>query len=416
MTAGNGSEPGTLLIIGGRLQAVEKAKALGLRVVLLQHRERLQPGQAEAADALLLIDYLDWELTRPIVVAAHEAYRFTAVVTLVEQATELAGRINDVLGLPGTSYEVARRFHDKLGMRERLHAVGFESVAAAPVASAEDIRAFGSRHGYPVVVKPTDGTGSRGAALVDAEQDAEPVWDRLASLRERGDLPMATFYPLGEFMAEEYVEGPEYSVESFSFKGNHVVLAVTEKTQSGFTEVGHAQPAPLTGSDERAVVDHTAGFLTAMGLLDGVGHTEIRLSADGPRIIEGHDRVAGDRIMDLVEAVYGVDIERYAVGWPTGRLPEIAERPAPRGAAATRFLTAEPGVVAAVHGVEEVRAHPGVLDLDVSVAVGDVVERMDDNFGRHAQLLVTAKDTASAVELCESLLSRIRVVPRAATD
>ncbi|EST31130.1 hypothetical protein N566_20875, partial [Streptomycetaceae bacterium MP113-05] len=148
----------TILIIGGRLEAMQKAKDLGLRVVFLQHKERLLPGQAELADALLLVDYLDWEVTRPLIRAAHEAYGFGAVMTLVEQATELAGRINDLLGLDGHSYEVAHRFRDKRRMREWLHEVGFESVGCSEVESAEDVREFGSRHGYPVLVKPMDGT------------------------------------------------------------------------------------------------------------------------------------------------------------------------------------------------------------------------------------------------------------------
>jgi pyruvate/2-oxoglutarate dehydrogenase complex dihydrolipoamide dehydrogenase (E3) component len=62
----------TILIIGGRLQAIEKANKLGLRVVLLQHKDRLLHGQAQAVDALILVDYLDWEVVWPMVQAAHE--------------------------------------------------------------------------------------------------------------------------------------------------------------------------------------------------------------------------------------------------------------------------------------------------------------------------------------------------------
>ncbi len=95
-----------------------------------------------------------------------------------------------------------------------------------------------------------------------------------------------------------------------------------------------------------------------MGLRDGVSHTELRLTSRGPRVIESHDRVSGGRVMDLVEAVYGIDLERHAVGWPFRLVPELPWRPAARGAAATRFLTAEPGTVVAIEGADEVRAHP----------------------------------------------------------
>lgn len=400
----------TILIIGGRLEALQKAKELGLRVVFLQHKERLLPGQAETADVLLLVDYLDWEVTRPIVRAAHEAYGFTAVMTLVEQATELAGRINDMLGLDGTSYEVANRFRDKQRMREWLDKTGFESVGCAEVRTAEDVREFGTRYGYPVVVKPLDGTASRGVAIVERSEDADDAWERLTGLRHRPDLPMSTFYPVDAFIAEEYIDGTEYSVESFSFAGRHIMVSITSKFRVGVVETGHALPAVLPADEERTIVEHVTGFLAAMGLRDGVGHTELKLSSKGPRIIEGHDRVAGDRLLDLMTVTHGVDLEQYASGWPMRKVPELTERPAVLRGSATKWVTADPGVVQSVEGADEVRALPGVFAVDVHVAPGDVVTEMADNFGRHVQVLVTAEDTLAAIDACDAVMGKVRVV------
>ncbi|MEW2268890.1 ATP-grasp domain-containing protein [Streptomyces sp. SID685] len=408
------AQPDTILIIGGRLEALQKAKELGLRVVFLQHKERLLPGQADTADVLLLVDYLDWEVTRPIVRAAHEAYGFTAVMTLVEQATELAGRINDMLGLGGTSFEVARRFHDKLRMREWLHHTGFESVGCAEVTSAQDVRDFAERHGFPVVVKPLDGTASRGVAVIHSPADVEESWAEVTGLRGRADLPMATFYPVDRFIAEEYIDGVEYSAESFSFDGHHVVVSLTGKFHDGCVEMGHALPAILPEDVETAAVAHVVGFLTAMGLTDGVGHTEIKLSSKGPRIIEGHDRVAGDRLLDLVAVTHGFDMERYASGWPMRVLPALADRPEPVLGSVTKWVNGSPGTVVAVEGVDELRAEPGVFAVDVHVSPGDVIEPMADNFGRHVQVLVTADTTAAAIERIDSLMDRVRIVTRPA--
>jgi len=399
----------TLLLIGGRLQAIEKANAMGLRVVFLQHKDRLLPGQAETADALLLVDYRDPKVALPLVRAAHEVYGFTATVSLVEQATELVGRINDDLGLRGTSYNVAHRFHDKLVMRQWLDEMGFESVAASSVSQLSELLDFGDQHGYPVVLKPVDGTGSRGVVRIDGPHQAEGAWQRAQGLRGRTDLAMAKFYPVDRFIVEEYIDGPEYSAETFSFDGNHVIVSFTDKLTDGVVEVGHAQPAALSQQDEAVLEDYIVRYLQAMGLRDGVSHVEVKLSARGPRIIEGHDRVAGDRVMDLVQAVYGIDLEKYAVGWPFRQVPALSERPTANGGAATRFLTAEPGVVTAIDGVEEVRGYPGVLDLDVKVRVGDRVGVVTENFDRSGQVLVIAEDTASASQLCESLDRKVRI-------
>jgi biotin carboxylase len=403
-----------LLVIGGRPQAIAKARELGLRVVWLQHRKPVRAEYATAAEAVLMLDLRDHDRVLPVVRAAHEAYGFTRVVSLVDQAMELVGAINDEFGLPGTSYEVAHRFCDKHAMRTWLRDKGFEDVAADRVDDAAALRRFGERHGYPVVLKPVDGTASRGVVRIDSAADAAAAWTAASSLRDRDDLPFAAYYPVGDLMVEEYLDGPEYSVEAFSFAGRHTVIAITGKVWAGHIEMGHVQPAALAAADEDAIATHVTGFLDTMGLRDGVSHTEVRLTARGPRIVEGHNRVAGGRIMDLVDEVTGIDLERHAVGWPFGLVPDLPDRPRIRHAAATHFLTATAGTVVEVDGADEVRGHPAVLDLEVDVEPGEVVPELTDNFCRCGQVLVAAADAASAADLAASLAGRVRIETRGA--
>lgn len=401
-----------LLIIGGRPQAVRKARELGLRVVWLQHKKPLAPGHADPADAVIMLNYRDWDAALPMVRAAHQAFGFQRVVTLVDQALELAGQINEEFGLPGPGTAQARRFRDKLAMRAWLRDSGFEKVAAEAVTDAEALGRFGARNGYPLVLKPIDGTASRGVIKIDSPAAVAHAWRAASALRDRADLPFAAYYPVREFLAEEYLDGPEYSVEAFSFAGRHSIIAITSKSWAGFIEMGHAQPAALAADEEDTIVGYVTTFLDAMGLRDGVSHTELKLTCDGPRIVEGHSRVAGGRIMDLVAAVYGIDLERYAVAWPFQLVPELPARPEAHGAAATAFLTAEPGTVVAVEGADQVRARADVLDLEVDVAPGDVVPELADNFCRPGQVLVTAADTRAAVDLAARLASEVRIVTR----
>ena len=404
-----------MLIIGGRLQAVERAKELGLGVVLLQHPDRLVPGQAEAAHALILADFTDWEGIRPLIIGAVNTHGIRRVVSVVETGMETVGRINDLFGLKGTSYEVARRFKDKLAMRRRLAELGVEEVGAARVGSGEQLRGFADRHGYPCVLKPVDGTGSRGVRLVSGPGEADAAWEWACGVRGNADLKLARLIPVDAFIVEEYLAGPEYSVETFSFDGRHVVVAITEKLTSGTVETGHAQPARLSPQDEDAVVRHVGDCLDALGLTEGPAHTEVILTAAGPRLVEAHDRVGGGRILDLVKHVHGIDLEQYAVGAPFGLVPDLLDRPAARGAAATRFLGAEPGTVVSVEGVEAVRSRPEVLDVSLAVGVGDRVVPVRDNLDRIGQLIVAGEDTASAVAACAELAAGIRITTRPET-
>jgi biotin carboxylase len=399
----------TILIIGGRVETIAKAKELGLRVVFVQHRDRMLPGHVELADALLMVDYTDWEVVRPLVEAAYEVYKFTKVVSLGEQAMETVGRINDHFGLGGTSFEVSALFKDKLVMRRHLAQAGLPSVAAADVTGPADIEEFGREHGYPVVLKPIDNTASRGVVVIERPEDVLGSWEYGSGLRDRDDLVLGQFFPVGRFLVEEYIPGPEYSVETFSFGGRHSVVSITEKYTNGVVEAAHALPARLTAESEAEVCDYIRRFLSTMGLQDGVAHTEIKISPLGPRVIESHDRIAGERIPELVVNAYEIDLEQYAVGAPFGLLPELPDRPVALRGAATRFLSAEPGVVTGFTGAEAVRDHPDTIDLLLFVKPGDRVVSVVDNFDRSGQVLATGVDTAAAAQTADELAALITV-------
>ncbi|MFE3230291.1 ATP-grasp domain-containing protein, partial [Nocardia sp. NPDC059228] len=313
-------------------------------------------------------------------------------------------------------HKVAKLYHNKLDMRQWLGTTRFVTVCSAECKSAYSVREFGAAYGYPVIVKPTDGTASRGIAVIAGADDVDAEWERLTGLRNRSDLPMATFYPVDGFIAEEYIDGTEYSVESFSFAGRHIVVSITDKFHDGTVEMGHALPAILGDEVERTIVDHVTGFLTAMGLRDGIGHTELKLSSKGPRIIESHDRAPGDRLLDLMVVTHGVDLEQYASGWPLRVVPELTERPSAKFGSVTKWVNGSPGVVTSIEGVDEVRDLPGVFGVDVYIKAGEEITPMADNFGRHVQVLVTAESTAEAIDRIDGLIDRIRVHTEPTTD
>lgn len=412
MAAENDGALGTLLVVGGRIDTVRKAVGLGLDVVLIQHRDQFVPESAKLARAVIIADYTDWDTVEPLLVAAHQAYGFTAAVSLTEPGLGPATRVNDLLGLHGNSYAVSRLLTDKFAMRKHLEALGgpaaAASVAAEEATDEKSLLVFGQRYGYPFIVKPSNVTASLGVHRVDGPEDIPGVWRQVEELRERTDLQWAGFFEVGPHMVEEYIDGPEYSVEAFSFDGRHVVVAVTEKLTSGFVELGHAQPARIDERAEAALIGCATMFLDAIGQTHAASHTEIKLTANGPKIIEGHNRIGGDRIVDLLEAAYGVDFELLTVGAPFGLTEPLAQRPPLVRAAATRFLLGEPGEVIEVVGADAVRDHPDVLGLDVTVRPGSVI-RPGSNWDRCGQVVAVGTDTDSVLRLCAELTERISI-------
>lgn len=390
----------TLLLVGATDETVEKAKRLGLDVLLLQHPTKTTDRQRELADLLEVVDYTNWELVRPIAERWREAPGFAAVTSITEPGLENAGRLNDLFGLGGTGYEVTRRLRDKAAMRAHLAAVDPAAVLARPLAAREDLDAFGAEAGYPFVVKPTDATASIGVQRLDGPADADRVWARVRELSGTRTDRVSTLMLLQDFLMEEYLDGPEFSVESFSSAGRHVVVAVTEKftDPAHFAELGHAVPARLSPADEDRIREAVTAFLDRVGIRDGVCHTEIRLGARGPRVVESHNRVAGDAIPELVLAVYGIDTIELALAAPFGLAPELPDRPEPHGGAAVRSLVGRPGdVVECVEGVAEARALDDVLAVRISAAPGETVRPLRDNWDRLGLVAVTGPDTTAAV-------------------
>ncbi|MFI8995036.1 ATP-grasp domain-containing protein [Streptomyces sp. NPDC053542] len=407
----SGASPGGVLVIGGRTDVLRKAKALGLHVVYVQQPEYFLAEEAAWCDKALLVDYTDWRELRPLVAAAHEAYGFTCAFSTLEPALEPVGLVNELLGFDGNPHQVSNLLRDKWAMRRHLAGAGPLSVAAAEAGGRESLVEFGRAHGFPFILKPVDAAASLGVLRVDGPGDIDAVLDRLEGLRGSSEHQFANFFRLERFLLEEYLDGPEYSVESLSFDGRHTVVAITEKrTHTEFVELGHALPARLAPGVEAEITGCVTAFLDAVGLRQGPAHTEVRLSSRGPKVIESHDRTGGDRISELVEAAYGIDLEARALAWLSGRGEDLPGRPRPLAAAATRFLTSAPGTVVEIHGVEAARALDGVLDVSVGVRVGDTVPPLQASWDRVGQILVTAADTAAAVDLCDRVAEKISIV------
>ncbi|MFD8492434.1 ATP-grasp domain-containing protein [Amycolatopsis sp. NPDC059657] len=403
-----------LLLVGANDEWVRKAKDLGLTVLLLQHPSKLTPLQEELADVVHVLDYTEWAEVEPVARRLRAEPGYEVALSLTEPGLDNAGRINDLFRLGGTGFEVTKRFRDKLTMRKHLAAIDPNAVGAQTLEQREQLDAFGARYGYPFIVKPNDATASIGVHQVNSPADADAIWAAVERLRGTRTDRISTLMLLQDFLMEEFVEGPEFSVETFSFSGRHVVVAITEKftDDAHFAELGHAVPARLDVETQDEVSAAVGSFLDLMGLRDGVSHTEIRIGARGPQVIESHNRGAGDAITDLVQGAYGIDLISYALGWPFGLVPELPGRPVPKAGASTRFIVGVPGKVESIDGADEARAQKGVLDVRISAKVGDTVRTLRDNWDRLGLVAVVGADTTDAIRRGAELIGetiRIKV-------
>ena len=343
----------------------------------------------------------------------HKAYPFQAVVSLFELGLLPAARINEALGLGGESVATVELLLDKWRMRRHLATRGISPVASAVGRTAQDLREFVQANGLPIIVKPIRESGSLGVFCIRDRADVDVVAERFRSLDDKqwaaGDLACADSFH--EFLMEEFLDGPEISVETLTFDGRHVVVAVTDKetADGGFVEIGHSQPSGCSAETLREVTRLVTDFLDAVGLRNGPGHTEVKLTSRGPRVVESHNRIGGGRINELAEIAYGVDMERYALGARFGLVEPLTGSPEPRGGAAIRVITPEPGRVVEVTGVDAVRADPAYVDLQLALEPGAEVPPLTWNEDKVGHVIARGATAAEAIAHSQRLAAAIHV-------
>ncbi|MGW2999660.1 ATP-grasp domain-containing protein [Streptomyces sp. NPDC001155] len=248
--------------------------------------------------------------------------RFSAIVTFSERLLRLTARLAHDLGLPYHSSEVASLLTDKHLQRNQLRESGVENTRSHLIKSSDEWHRAVRALGFPLVLKPQRGEGSRDTYLVTDPEQGSAVVARMLSAAG------ATGTGEKQLVAEEFLRGrPEriwgdyVSVES-AVQGtsiHHVAVTGKFPLRHPFREVGQFWPAALSEDEDRQVKELTERALRALGVSIGMTHTEIKLTPRGPRIIEVNGRLGG-HISDLARRANGLDLielaGRLALGEP----------------------------------------------------------------------------------------------------
>ena len=260
--------------------------------------------------------------------------------------------VADALALPANGVGSTLCCTNKYAMRQALQAAGLGAyIPRFCKAAGEEQLARADALRYPLIVKPTDRSGSRGIFKVQNQAELREAFRRSAPLSFEKAC-----------VVEEFFAGAEYSCESISQNGTHHFLAITQKFTTGaphFIETGHLQPAGLSAEQARRVYEILGRALTALGIRNSAAHAEFRLNEAGELcIMEIGARMGGDCIgSGLVPRSTGHDFVGYVLDVALGLPLRLVQRPH-FGAAAIRFVM-EP---AQLQQLETIRAEaPGLI-------------------------------------------------------
>lgn len=219
--------------------------------------------------------------------------------------------VGEKLGLPCNGINTVLQCTNKYEMRKKMQANGVKTPKFIKVNGADKFDLTGFK--FPLIVKPTDRSGSRGITKVN---DISLINDAIEHSTKDSFEKNA--------IIEEYIEGEEYSCECISVNGKHHFLAFTKKFTTGspnFIETGHLEPAPLDKKTKAKIIDEVFKALDALEIKNSASHTEFKLDKHGNiGIIEVGARMGGDCIgSDLVYLSTGYDYIKMVIDVATGQ-------------------------------------------------------------------------------------------------
>ncbi|MFF7178571.1 ATP-grasp domain-containing protein [Streptomyces sp. NPDC008121] len=331
--------------------------------------------------------------------------RPTGVVAGFEYVVQHSAELARELGLPALGPEAAEAVRQKDVMRRWCAERGIAFPRSVPVPPEAD---GPCPLPFPVVVKPVDCGGSLLVSLCRNQEE----YDRArASVHTPGEV---RFHPDPRRIAlvEEYVEGPEFSLDGWVDGDGPHLASVTTKFLSEpprFFEMGHIATAPEHSPHGEALTEFTRSVVAAFELSVGPFHIETRIDRDrGPVLIEVGARLAGDNIPELVLAGPGVDL--CAATADAARGLRHRRGPVSGVSAGLAFVTTDrPGSYAGtLSGLEPFTGAPEFRDLVPEAEPGAVLDP-DDIFSNRVARIHFEGDLDRVERLVAAVLEDVKV-------
>ena len=372
-----------ILIIGaGFLQSyvIRKAKEMGYITLAVDANEKAL-GFAYA-DEHAVINIVDEEAC----LAYAKDKQIDGVLTAATDYGVLtAAYIAEQMGLPGLRYESAKRIKNKYLVRKCLYENKIDDTEQAYLVDAStDVEALKEILRYPVMVKPCDGSGSRGANRVDEPCALAKACCVAcdASLTHRAEI-------------ETFIVGQEYGVESLVVEGEVHVLGVMKKAMTAppyYAELGHQIPSGLSLELEERVKECVKKAITALDLNFGSVNMDLLVTDTGKiYIVDIGARMGGNLIgSHIIPIGTGVDymanMIRNAVGDAVDLSPVQLPQPI-----ATRLLALSPGKVELLPDIEEIAKKQNVL-IEHHLRVGDAINTYRTNLDGCGYIVATGNN------------------------
>ncbi len=386
-----------VLVVGaGFLQSfvIKKAKELGYYVYAIDMDANAVGFKY--ADEYELINIVDKEAA---LLYAKEKCVDGVLTAATDYGVLTVSYIAEKMNLPGINFNSAQLIKNKYEVRKRLHEAGADDTGLSyQIAGEADIESITEKVVFPVMVKPCDGSGSRGAARVDS----------LAQFADACRTAMSCSITK-KATVEPFIDGVEYGVESFVCNGKTHILAVMKKWMTKppyYAELGHAVPSGLSLEIENKIRGCVEKAIEVLGINFGSVNMDLLLTEKGSvHIVDIGARMGGNLIgSHIIPMGTGVDyignIVRASVGDEVSFEPKTDKK-----CVATRLLALTPGKIKALPDMASYINENTFIEHHLEV--GNTINEYHTNLDGCGYVVCTADDMTVASECAEKLKNKI---------
>ena len=393
----------TVLIIGGgilQVPLIETAKSMGLKTIVADINKSCEGFKV--CDITFEISTRDIEGVVREVKKLSQKVQIDGVLTAGTDASMTVSAAANALGLPGIRYVDAEAASNKIKMRKRLQKAQIPIPKFAPVWNIKDAREALDFLDFPLVLKPADNMGARGVVKINNQTELQDYF-----------LHSKKCSTSGEMILEEFMEGPEFSVDALSWKGNFEITGIADRIITGapyFIEMGHNMPSSYDKSTLTEIKNIMIDGMKALGITIGAGKGDIKLTKDGVKVGEIAARLSGGFMSSHTYLFStGVNLNQAILEIALGKEPSNI-KPTLNKVSIERSLLASSGKLEEIRGIEEAKKIHGVNDLFVLNKVGDIIQKPKDNIQKTAHIVITAENLEKAEEIFQIAQNTVKFV------
>lgn len=392
-----------LMILGAsilQLPAIEKAKEMGLDVVVVDMNPDAVGFKVPGIEKEI-ISTIDIQA----VISAAKRHRIDGIMTLAtDMPMRTVAAVAKEMNLIGIDEETALKATNKAEMRKALQVNNVPIPKFYVVGNKDEYKDVVKQFNVPFIVKPADSSGSRGIFEVKDIHNEDLIVEAYEYCHP--------FSRVGDVVVEEYMEGPEVSVETLTVNGECHVIQITDKLTTGaphYVEMGHSQPTMLSKEIAEQISKVAKAANKAIGIKNGPSHTEIIVTKQCPKIVELGARLGGDNITThLVPLSTGVDMVECCIKIALGEIPDIKKKW--NKGSAIRYFEQHAGVIESIEGVDKAEEIDGVQQISIVHGVGEEVTEINSSGERMGFVIAQDVDVDAAIKDCLAALTKINVI------